>query len=138
MIIIFSSICFMWLSLICSDRVKFLNWETKVSMTDLICIIDWHNVVSTVLTMTVVSSHHWLINFCRLFILSWYFHNMLRLFFSSYIFLAVFSILFRLNINKVIILMFVCLIIFVCLFSDNSFKNYRHIIYLFSFFFLID
>ena len=133
----FLSIYFMWLSLVCSDRVRFLNWETRLSMTDLTDMIDWQDVTEIVLTIAAVSSHHWSINFCRLFILSWYSHNMLRLSFSSYIFLTVFSISFRLNIDEIIILMSVCLTISVCLFSDNSSKNYRHTVYLFNFFFLI-
>ena len=133
----FSSICFMWLSLVCSSRVRFLNWETRFSMTDLTDIIDWQNAAEIVLTIAAVSSHCWSINFCRLFILSWYSHNMLRLSFSSYIFLTVFSASFRLNINRVIVLMPACLTIFVCLFSDNSSKNYRHTVYSFNFFFLI-
>ena len=133
----FSSICFMWLSLVCSSRVRFLNWETRFSMTDSTDMIDWQSVAEIVLTIAAVSLHHWSINFCRLSVLSWYSHNMLRLSFSSYIFLTVFSVSFRLNINKVIVLMSVCLTIFVCLFLDNSFKNHRHTVYSFNFFFLI-
>ena len=133
----FLSICFMWLSLVCSDRVRFLNWETKSSMTDSTDMIDWQNAAEIVLTIAAVSSHHWSINFCRLSILSWYSHNMLRLSFSLYIFLTVFSASFRLNINEIIVLMSVYLTIFACLFLSNPSKNHRHAVYSFNFFFLI-
>ena len=133
----FLSIYSIWLSLVYSDRVRFLNWETRFSITDLTDMIDWQNATEIILTITAVSSHHWSINFCRLSVLPWYSHNMLRLSFSSYIFLTIFSVLFRLNIDEIIVLISVCLTIFVCLFSDNSFKNYRHTVYLFNFFFLI-
>ena len=118
--------CSQWSSLTYNDNVKFWNFVTNLSILNSNMIVGLTCIVNAFLLITVVSSHCWFINFCRVFLLVLLLCNTFRLFSFSHICFVIFNMTFKQNIFKTDGFISVCLTTFVCFFSDNSFRNHKH------------
>jgi len=113
-------------SLAYNNNVKFWNFVANSSILNSDMIVDLICVVNDPLLITVIFSHCWFINFCRVFMLLLLLCNTFRLFFSLHICFVVFNTAFRWNVSETDIFILTCLTTFVCFFSDNSFRNHKH------------
>ena len=113
-------------SLAYNDNVKFWNFMANLSILGSGMIVGLVRIVNAPLLIAVVFSHHWFINFCRVFMLLLLLHNTFRLFFSSYICFVVFNTAFKQNVSETDVFIPACLTTFACFFFDNSFRNHKH------------
>ncbi len=120
--------CSQWSSLAYNDNVKFWNFMANLLILNSGMIVGLTHIVNASLLITVVSSHCWFINFCRVFMLVLLLCNTFRLFFFSHICFAVFNAAFKWNMFRTDVFISVCLTTFACFFFDNSFRNHKHVI----------
>ena len=115
-------------SLTYNDNVKFWNFVVNLLILSSGMIVDLTHIVNAFLLITVVSSHHWFINFCRVFMLVLLSCNTFKLFSFSHICFVVFNTAFKKNIFRTDIFISAYLTTFACFFFNNSFRNHKHIV----------
>jgi len=118
--------CSQWSSLAYNDNVKFWNFVTNLLILSSGMIVDLTCIVNVLFLITVISSHCWFINFCRVFMLVLLSHNTFRLFSFSHICSVVFNTAFRQNVSETDVFISACLTTFVCFFFNNPFRNHKH------------
>jgi len=115
-------------SLAYNDNVKFWNFMINLSILSSGMIVGLTCIVNAFLLIAVVFSHHWFINFCRVFMLVLLSCNTFRLFSFSHICFAVFNTTFKWNVFETDVFISACLTTFVCFFFSNSFRNLKHVV----------